>query len=526
MEKLKKVIALILVAVMLLAVAGCDSNQGGETTGGNGEKDPITLTWWYYGNGDQEDTAKVEARVNELIKTYPGLEHVTLDLHPIIESEYATKVELALSSREQIDILCTVALGSLGELVDDGIYIALDDLMSDALKNELPDWLWELGSINGSVYMVPNYQNAFNSAFLIFPKEYMDKYGNYEEMTAILSNPESSYAEIAECLEEFVLNVRAGEGDGKYLCPLIADPAGSLGFPFVTPYDHIGNYFVVESGTNEVKFLYELEDMQEIYAVHADWYTKGIFSPDGIATDYNNYNKTHMLDEVSYVFSTLEQVGDAQTVSEIYSASLGFEAVAIKVQDYDYVQNSWAAGGNGITALCEHPEEAALILELVTTGTDLGKEIYNTLVFGLEGEHYEKDANDPGRITTLEYTTSQGNMSTSYAAFKWCLGNSFYAYKNQAVLDGQFENIKIANESEDTVASTLPGFVADFSSISTQTAQVVAVAVEYYATFYSGVAGEDYDKYYEECMSKMEIAGLEEVKAELQRQLDEWLANQ
>lgn len=522
MEKLKKVFALVLVAAMLLAVAGCV--EGPQGTGG--EKDPITLTWWYYGNGDQEDTAKVEARVNELIKTHPGLEHVTLDLHPILESEYRTKVELALSGKEQIDILCSVALGSLGELVDDGIYIPLDDLMSEDLKKELPDWLWKLGSIDGSVYMVPNYQNAFNSAFLIFPKEYMDKYGNYEEMTAVLSNPQSSYAQIGKCLEDFVMNVRTGEGDGKYLCPVIADPTGSLGFPFVTPYDHIGNYFVVESGTNEVKFLFESEDFKNIFAMHADWFAKGIMSPDGIATDYNNYNKTHMLDEVSFVYSTLEQVGTAEDVADIYSASLGFEVVAIKVQDFDYVQNTWAAGGNGITALCEHPEEAAMILELVTTGTDLGKEIYNTMVFGLEGEHYKKDANDPNRIETLEYATNQGNMSTSYAAFKWCLGNSFYAYKNQAVLDGQFENIKIANESKDTVSSTLPGFVADFSSVSTQTAQVVAVALEYYTTFYNGVAGADFDKYYEECMSKMEIAGLAEVKAELQRQLDEWLKNQ
>lgn len=523
MEKLKKVLALVLAALMLLAVAGCDNNQGGPS---GGEKDPITLTWWYYGNGEQEDTAKVEARVNELIKTYPGLEHVTLDLHPVLEAEYATKVQLALSGHEQIDILCTVALGSLGERVADGIFIPLDDLMSENLKKELPDWLWKLGSIDGSIYMVPNYQNAFNSAFLVFPKEYMDKYGNYEEMTAILSNPDASYADVSKCLVDFVTKVRAGEGDGKYLCPVVADPTGSLGFPFVTPYDHLGNYFMVESGTNEVKFLYEMEGIKEVLAMQADWFAQGLLSPDGIATDYNNYNKTHMLDEVSFVYSTLEQVGTAETVADIYSASLGFETVAIKVQDFDYVQNTWAAGGNGITALCEHPEEAAMILELVTTGTDLGKEIYNTMVFGLEGEHYKKDPNDPNRIETLEYSTNQGNMSTSYAAFKWCLGNSFYAYKNQAVLDGQFENIKIANESKDTVSSNLPGFVADFTPVSTQTAQVVAVAVEYYGTFYNGVAGADFEKYYEECMNKMEIAGLAEVKAELQRQLDEWLKAQ
>jgi len=518
----KRMIALLLAGMTVLSAVGCGSDPVAQQD----KKDPVTLVWYYYGNGEQEDTDKVEARVNELLVTYPGLEHVTLDLKPVAESEYATKVQLALSAEDQIDILCSVGLGNLGERVADGIYMPLDNYLSDSLKNELPQWLWDLGSINGSTYIVPNYQNAFNTSFLIFPKEYMDKYGNYEEMNAVLSNPETSLADVAACMEEYVMNVRKGEGDNKYMCPLIADPTGSLGFPFITPYDHLGNYFIVENGTNEVKFFYEQEDVKELFAIAADWFTKGIYAPDGISTDINAYNKTHMLEEVSFACSGLEQVGDAETVGEIYSNALGFETVAICIQDYDYIQNSWAAGGNGIVATSEHPEEAALVLECVTTGTEVGKEIYNTIVFGLEGEHYEKDANDPDRITTLEYPTSQGNSSTSYAAFKWCMGNSFYAYKNQAVMDGQFENIKVYNESPDTVASSLAGFVVDTSKVSTQVSQIVAVAGEYYGSLMWGLAGEDFEAHYDECMKKMETAGLNEVKAEFQRQLDEWLASQ
>ena len=50
----------------------------------------------------------------------------------------------------------------------------IEDYISDELKSELPEWLWELGSVDGHIYMVPNYQNAFNSGFACFPKEYME----------------------------------------------------------------------------------------------------------------------------------------------------------------------------------------------------------------------------------------------------------------------------------------------------------------------------------------------------------------
>lgn len=34
-------------------------------------KDPVLLEWYYRGNGQQQDTEEVEARVNELLKDIP-----------------------------------------------------------------------------------------------------------------------------------------------------------------------------------------------------------------------------------------------------------------------------------------------------------------------------------------------------------------------------------------------------------------------------------------------------------------------
>ena len=134
------------------------------------------------------------------------------------------------------------------------------------------------------------------------------------------------------------------------------------------------------------------------------------------------------------------------------------------------------------------------------------------------------DPTDPDRIETLEYTSSQGGVDTSYAAMKWIMGNTFYAYKNQAVLD---DDLKIAleyNESPNTASSRLVGFTVKLEDIQTYIDQIKAVEGEYETTLLYGYAGVDgWEKTYKEYCEKLEAAGLSIVLKELQSQLDAFL---
>ena len=488
------------------------------------EKEPVLLEWYYRGNGQQKDTDKVEARVNELLKEYPGLEHVSININCFPSSDYATQVTTAQAAGAQIDILNSVNL-NFDQHVEDGSWMPMEDYISESLRAELPDWLWEMGTRDGHIYMVPNYQNAFNANFLFFPKDYMDKYGDYDAMYEVLTDWDGDYSEKVKCLAEYVQAVNDGEGGGKYCGNIMQSNTGSLGFAYVIPYDNLGNGFVVPDKTNKVEFIYELEGIKDIFKGYATWYDMGLYSPDGENTNMQDYNYANMMQPTSCAFSGKEQVGTPEQVADVYSSSWGFDVVAIPTQPYNYIQNTWGAGGNGISSTCKHPEEACAFIEALTTGTELGKEIYNTMVFGLEGEHYTRDENDPDRITTLEYDGSQGGSDTSYAGLKWILGNSFYAYKNQAVLDGQFERIKEMNEAPDTVSSSIIGFSVSSANVQTEIDQLVAVIGEYESTLYSGTMGEDsWDAYYEEFMEKAEKAGLSKIKEDFQAQLDAWIA--
>ncbi len=539
MKNVKKILALGLSVAMMFGTVACgnDTNtdapanesttsetQTSEVAETPEVKDPVTLEWYYRGNGQQADTDKVEARVNELLKEYPGLEHVSININCFPSADYSTQVTLAQTSGDQIDILNSVNL-NFAQHVEDGSWMPLNDLISDELKAELPEWLWELGSVQGDIYIVPNYQNAFNAGYLFVPKEYMDAYGNYDEMYATMTDWNISITEKLDYLEEFTMAVRAGEGNTKYAGYIEGIDKGQYGFYFMEPYDHLTNYFVVDNdGEHKVEFLFAKEEQKEIWAKYADWSTKGIFAPDGADTNHSDYFNQNMLGDTSYVFCTKEQVGAPEDVAALYSQAWGFEVVAIPIQEYDYVQNSWGAGGNGVSSTCKNPEEAILFIEALTTGTEIGKEIYNTMVFGLEGEHYTVDANDPDRITTLEYDGSQGGAETSYAGLKWILGNSFYAYKNQAVKDGQFENIKKYNEAPETQSSDHNGFVVSTANVTTQLEQINAVSSEYRDIFIKGLSGAEFEAKYQEYLDKLETAGLQEVIDDFQKQLDDWLA--
>lgn len=540
MKRAKRWLALGLTAMMVMGLAGCgdkapaeeemasqtgtqekESSSGteGEESGQEAAKDPVTLEWWYRGNGVQKDTEMVEAAFNELLKTYPGMEHVTVNLNCYTGADYKNAVILAQSADQQIDILNTVGL-DFAEEVGKGTFLPIDDYLAsnETLKNELPDWLWELGGINGVTYIVPNYQRAANMMYFITPKEYMDKYGDIDSMREIFQKEDRDINEVSEALEEYCAAVQAGEGTTKYMPPLGTSYATQYGF--MDRYDTIYGKFIKSVGSDKVEHMYMTEDILKAYEISADWYEKGYVHPDILTITPSDFEGANMLNEVSYIYTINNQAGDEEEVSKYYSDSYGFEVYAVPMFTNYYITNTWSAGGNGITAKCEHPDEAMRLIELMTT--EEGTDLYNMIVYGIEGVHYTKI--DDTHIQTLEYDGTQGGVDCSYAAMKWIMGNTFHAYLNQGCKDGENELALEINNSTENDVSDLMGFSADTTAIATQLEQTTAVTEEYKATLESGAMKDEWKSYYDDFVNKMNSAGLEDILTQLQSQVDAFKA--
>ncbi len=527
----KRLIALLCVCLMMVSMVACNNSQGGAGEQEDGEKEKVTIAYWYWnGIGEQEYTDEVEAKLNEILARTEGTEHITIDLHPT--ADHGQEVALGQAGQEQIDLLSTPGLTATTE-IQNGSFMELDDLLaknSEAI-DELPDWMHEAGKVNGKTYLVCNYQQATNVPYFIIPKEYLDMTDySADDIINILRSIErgddDAVDQVATMFENIVMAVREGTGkETKWVADVLGNP---------TFYRHYGqqeltlswfDYFTYEDG--EVLFGPSLPIVQKGYLKAGEFYDKGLSHPDSSTVSKYDYVGANFMNDESFCFYVDQGCfGDIEMASEYFTNLYGFETVAFPYWENNYVPAAVPAGGVGISSTCEHPEEAMQILAMLQNSKY--SEFYNTLVYGIEGIHYEKLTDNT--IKTLEFDGSQGGSDTTYAYRKWTGGNTFHAWVNQSSTPEIQEYIlKEINESPSTIASLLGGFVFDTSSVDVEKAQIQATCAEYVSDTGSlllGIKGAEGTKeLLDEYNSKMEAAGLSTFLEELTKQANDYVKN-
>lgn len=523
----KKLLALVLALVMVMGLVACGGGGDTKATGGNSNAnsgDMITLTWWYPGVGGQVDIQKVNDAFNELLHTYDGFEKINIKFHQVAGSEYNTALTLGISAKEPMDIINTSYYTSYTDLVNDKSLVELTDLLEGypALKNEFPQWLWDYMVVKGGIYAVPNYQRASNQMFFYTPKDYMDNYGDYDKMYDVISDQESDVTEIMGVMEEYLKSIRLGEGDTKYMKPFRAE--GNYTYD-ANWRDVLTGNFVLDYDSDKVEYMLTNDAYKASYEIAARWYDEGIYTPDEITAESNGgcLEGSSMLDPVGYIAHCNNGIGDEDDAAATQTVASGYENTAIALAENYFVGMTWQAGGQGISVNCEHPQEALKFLQLMNT--EEGADLYNMVVYGIEGEHYEFV--ESGVIRTYDYNTAQAFDGARYGTYKWAMGNTFYAYDNQGCTDGEKEISKLINENPDNVVSRLIGMTVDTTGIATELAQVTAVENEYYMMLLVGAMGQDgWEASFNDYVRKLEAAGIQKILDNLQKQVDAHLAKQ
>lgn len=526
---MKRLLALLLCMVMLFGMVACGTQSETPTEPGNNspetnapeevKKDPVVLDMYFAGNGIQTDTQKVENRVNELLSTYEGLEHVSIRINCIAGNDYAQQILLNQTSGVKMDLIHCYKLKYADEIAN-GTYICLDEMLAKPefadLKNELPQWLWETLQVNGETFIVPGYQMAATDRYLVVPNEYL-QYADVDVLNSIELKDAASVIALAEQIEKITKGVIADTGMEKYALPLAEGIALTNTYIQKDILDG-GSGTVVNAGSTTVTNIYMDEAFKEACRIAAEWVQEGLLPSDAVVRDRSTWEAGNLMNNQAYAVGTVQTTGDDALVSQIRTAAEGYEVTAFKVHDNYFIPKGWGAGGFGVTASCEHPEEALLFLQAINT--EKGKEIYNTLVYGLEGVHYEKIDDD--HIKTLEYDGTQGSADTSYAAWKWVVGNTKHAYLNQGCSDNDAAITADINENPANPSSELMGFILDLEPVSTQVAQCAAVVTEYRDALVWGAKGADWEAYYDEFIEKLNLAGAQDIIDEVQSQIDAW----
>ena len=488
----------MLVFAMSAALGAC-------TTGGNEEGKEVTVKWVMAGPGELADSQKVWQAFNEKLQEYlPGIT-VEFDVYP--RADYKQKVTLMQAAGEKMDIVNVYGL-NYGDELRKGSFADITDIIAEHgqdMYNELPEALWDYMKYKDRIYAVPSYQQMSNSSGFMVPKALADKYLDKEALINDLRTNKTITSSTLDIVESYLKNLK-DNGEIGYGFNFWVDITGK-------GFDKIVDYYAIRQHDDKckVELLFETPEIKEYYARKADWYKKGYIRSDSLSAQDDQTGK-----EGGYV---MWQETTGYKSGETASAKYGMEIECI---DYNpdnpyYIPTNYTAMGTAVASSSDHKEEAVKVLNLINS--EKGKELINMLVYGIEGDHYTVTGED--KIQT-EYN-GQVTSNERYGLYKWIVGNTKYVYDTQTDLEGYkswvFDEV---NQSQNL--SKLIGFVPDTSKIATQLSQVLAVKGEYFSGLMSG-ALPDEEAVYNEFIDKLNKAGNQEIIAELQRQIDEFLAS-
>lgn len=521
----------VIVFIMLILLVGCaksepptessNNNNGNnqatkepaQTDNKPTDNKPVKLRWVFPGPGKQKDSEEVWAAFNEKLQEYLPNTTVDFEIYPI--AEYADNWRLLAASGEAIDLAWMGYVQDVAAEVNKGSYMALDDIIGadSAITKELPEWLMNLAKFNGTQYGIPNFQNVADMRLGIrIPKAFVDK-GYIDPVQAEKTfmeygiNSQESYDVIEQYMAKLKENDELRMGASTFsLNWAPGDIHGSLGAPFTIRGDFkdVSSLYVVN--------MHDTPEMKLMYDTAADWFKKGYIRKD-ILSVQNPRTDEGKEDGYVYWIHTVSN-NQASFDSERY----GFPIEVIPMEAEDYITRPIYNTMTGITRTSKNPERAAQLLELMHTKE--GKELYNMLVWGIEGKHYNKVSDD--RIETIGYA-GQGTADANYGIWKWVMGNTSNSYETQADPEGFNDSWQKLNE--EAIKSPVLEFKPNAEPVKTEIAQVQAVVKEYHESLQSG-ALPDHEKQYAEFVEKMKKAGSDKVVEEYQKQLEQFISSQ
>lgn len=513
MMKNKKRSILALTAASAVLLAGCGN---GGTKKDNADSQ-VTLKWILGSPGVQKDSDEVWKLYNE--KLSEQLPNTNVEFECITTTDYAEKWKLISASQENVDIVWHGWMLPYVTEVKKGSYMELDDLIKENapdLLEVIPENILAKQRVDGKLYSIPNMQQmvSYISAVDISYDNYeklKDKI-NIDELVEFFASHKTMDKECWDKIEELIKLIKA-EGDFKQ---------GAYSFAnFVEKgYEWISNPYKIKVGddTAPAVNLYRTPEYETFVEVISDWYNKGYIRKDVLTADNLSDGSYCVKEGASYLVGQ----GYLPTQTEIDKAAASGKSafVHIPTENSHYIPYAASATNTAISINSKNPERAIKLIDLMNT--DKGKDLYNLLVFGIEGKHYTK-VNDK-EIEPIGYTT-QANSDSPYGQYKWAVGNTFNAYemymKDKNVI---YTNDFIKKINEEAKASDLKGFTLDTDPIKTELAQVTAVMGEYTKTLNSGAA-PDAKKLYEDFVEKLKVAGDDKVTEEITRQINEFRKN-
>jgi putative aldouronate transport system substrate-binding protein len=513
---LKKLVSFLLIVSILLVAAGCTSAAtpaeapaAGESTGPTGEI--VTLDYYWIGNADTDQRALVEAAINEYVQPLMG---VNVVFHIVGWGDWDTKAITALQAGEKVDIFFTADWRNYMQLASQGLFLPLNDIdgeYGNLLEKYGPDILTGLNPafISGTQIDGVNYAVPTNKELTV-PEGFVYNVGLANEigMTAEDAANIKTFADMEPWLEK----AKAARPD-EY--PYLTD--GATGFnPWVPGFasgvssNLISMAFAPGADgvfDETIVSVVETDWAAAHMALMREWYEKGWIHPDaGLTT----FNANEIRNAGKFLIQPQPLKGSNIKAQELVNASGNDQLALGEIYGQPKINITTHSGGSmlAIPSVSEHPVEAMKFINLMHSDSKL----LNMMLFGVEGTHWEFAADGRVKILNSAWYGAHGGA--------WTLGNTLL----QAVSDKEDpnKNKMLIDYSDDSIDHASLGFRFRTEPVAAELTAIAAVADGMERALMTGYVDPavELPKY----IDALKAAGLDTVKAEVEKQYDAWKA--
>ena len=521
MKLFKHLTAILLCALLLLSIIGCGGVSIDPTIHYEDNDEDYEIKYYLPIQTDGisqsfPDMDMIEDAINEII--YPKIK-ARVRFVQLLYFNYNEQMTQRIASNETFDLCYTSpTINYYYTNIKRKAFLPINTLLEDYgphIKEQVPDYAWKQAQYtDGYIYGVVNQQIIPRTdAALLY------SYDDFNEFLATNGYDGYTYQNIYEyildqnihpydILEEYVGWLKKNNKGlgGKMGAVNVAD-----GLQTRYHWDDLGTGMQVpgviscDATAQNVKVFnqFTTEEFKSDIQRAARYYSSGLMPKSiktgDMGTDMSNYDVPSL---------TTWKPNDIRT------NIAGNKGGALRLGNPYYYISYILGTMTAISSTCKNPARVMKFLDLMWTDS----EIMNLLVFGVEGEHFEKTDSEDGLQIQILPNSRYTNYTMTWAYASEFLDGVYY-------IDQYDENPYLQSKevNEQATLNAAIGFHFDESRVSAQIAACKAITSTYLTEFSTGQHGDNIMTIYDTFIQKLKDAGMDRIVEEKQRQLTEWL---
>lgn len=486
-----------LILILTVYMTGCTREPSKNDNDRYGDE-PVNLIYYTIGEPDK-DLKLVNDKINEIMARKIG---VTVTYIKVGWQEYEDRLNTLISAGSSFDIAYTPNYSTTAM---QGAWLKLDDYLMSLGKDlyySVDPTFWQGVRMNdGGIYGVPTNKELAVRDHWMYPASIVNKY-----------NIDITKFNTLESLEPLLRMIQSEEP--SYI-PMELDQ-DSHNFFALYGYEYIVNNKVplmVKSLDPKAKVvnIFETQEARQVLDTLRSYYKEGLINKDAALREPGGLKRG------AKVF--WKSSGGGPLSDTTWSKDRGYKVVSNPVTPTVVTTESVRGGIMAVNANTKHPIECIKFLNLLNTDP----EIRNLFNYGIEGVHYTVD--EHGQVNPIPSIDSHGDpipdAPASYAGVQYTQGNWFILKTmggdNPEPLDKWDQFLKYNAE---VINSSVFGFTPDLSKLNIQTDSIKMIWKKYYPSLMTGSV--DVDTILPKFTEELKQAGIDEIRTEVQKQLDAW----